>query len=129
MEVKRDERGRILPGYTGNPNGRPKNTITLVGELLKYLEDNPAERERLIMSLVKEAKSGNTGALRDIFDRVDGKVAEKIEGSLNLLITPDMRALAAREMIDVKAEETKLLEDNDGQDSKGTDAEIQGEEA
>ena len=47
-----------------------------------------------------------------IKDTVMGKPKQAIDQTItgNLTITPDMRLLAARELLEIKAEETKLLE-------------------
>ena len=92
------------PGESGNPNGRPKNSVTMLLKN-KTNEDNQAVADKLYQL----ALNGDMSAIREYIDRTDGKVADihKIEGEI--LITPNMRVLAAREMLELKEEETKLL--------------------
>ena len=51
---KRDEKGRLLPGQTANPNGRPKGSISIKDEIRKHLEANPEEVQEIVKHFVKE---------------------------------------------------------------------------
>lgn len=67
-------------GESGNPDGRPVDSLTTL--LKEYLDaDNSKEKRELIEVLVRLAKSpgirGQISALREIFDRVEGKVPDK----------------------------------------------------
>ena len=70
------------PGQTGNPEGRPVGSISLVERLKAYLRRHPEEVEAIVVSLVKQGKIGNITATKELLDRVDGKVVERhlIEG-------------------------------------------------
>ena len=76
------------PGQTGNPGGRPRGALSLVDTLKQYLNDHPQERVNIIESLIKQAKLGNNQSIKEILDRIDGKVAEthRIEGELPIKI-------------------------------------------
>ena len=98
------------PGESGNPKGRPKD-IKYISEALKdLLAKDPILLKEVVQAMLKEVKTGNIPALKELLDRTEGKVTENIEVKGQILVTPDMRALAARELIEVKEEETKLLE-------------------
>ena len=58
--------------------------------------------------------SEKDSALESLKNRLEGKVPDKLESTVSgeILITPNMRALAAREMIEIKEEEAKLLEES-----------------
>ena len=78
------------PGESGNPKGAPKGpTLTtllrkvLEGEIeMKDLETGQYRKitkaELVMIALVKEAVQGNVKAAREILDRLDGKVPQKI---------------------------------------------------
>ena len=81
------------PGQSGNPGGRPKDTLTkLLLDLLNA--NNEAEKKAIVQQLIDIGKShgmrGQVAAIRDIFDRVDGKVPEthKIESDVPIIIQP-----------------------------------------
>lgn len=71
-------------GQSGNPKGRPKGTLSLTSQLKKYLEADPLRVESLVVALYDMALTGNYQAMNEIFNRVDGKVAERhqLEGQL-----------------------------------------------
>ena len=73
------------PGESGNKNGRPTGSISLVERLKAYLRRHPEDMEALVVAIVQLGKDPNASqlsAIDKIIDRVDGKVAEthKIEG-------------------------------------------------
>lgn len=95
MEVRTDkQRAKQLdpykwkPGQSGNPNGRPLGTVSLVTILKELLAANPAEGKAVVEAMVKQGKIGNMVATKEMLDRIDGKVAErhKIEGELPVRI-------------------------------------------
>ena len=86
----------------------------MVDKLRQYLESHPEDADKLISSLIHQGTTGNMTATKEILDRIDGKVTDKLEVKGELLITASMRALAAREILETKDEETKLLEEDDG---------------
>ena len=87
---KRDKKGRLLPGNTANPNGRPEGSLSLVAILKKLLEDVPeGEKETNAIILMKEAIrkargknalfGGDASMLKDIMNRVDGMPKQSLE--------------------------------------------------
>ncbi len=71
--------GKQFPkGTSGNPNGRPK--LTKLTEALReqLAETNPdapeeTQAEQIARALISEAKLGNIAAIREVFDRSEGK--------------------------------------------------------
>ena len=50
----RDENGRLLPGQTANPNGRPPGTFSIRERVRQYLRDNPMELDRVVKYFVEK---------------------------------------------------------------------------
>ncbi len=44
------------------------------------------ERNALVMALYREGKGGNVSAAKEFLDRTEGKVADKVQGDLNINI-------------------------------------------
>lgn len=71
------------PGQSGNPGGRPKAAKLFRDALLVELKraDNNVERiQRVAEKLVLNAMGGDTAAIREIADRIDGKVPQAVIG-------------------------------------------------
>lgn len=71
------------PGQSGNPGGRPKSAKLFRDALLAELKraDNNVERiQRVAAKLVDNALNGETAAIKEIADRIDGKVPQGITG-------------------------------------------------
>jgi hypothetical protein len=83
----RDEKGRMLPGTTLNPNGRPKGSedfktkfYKMVDKIAKNNNMTPDEiEEQLFMVGYKKAKDGDYSFYRDLMDRVHGRPINKNE--------------------------------------------------
>lgn len=98
----RDEAGRLLPGNTANPNGRPlkENTFSdiartllsskeihieytypkdgaLVKRSLNITSDNTINHS-LVAALVKEGLDGNVNAIKELIDRTQGRAPQEI---------------------------------------------------
>tara|TARA_R100000805_G_C3507797_1_gene35240 strand:- start:44 stop:409 length:366 start_codon:yes stop_codon:yes gene_type:complete len=80
-ELTRDDKGRWKSGVSGNPNGRPKNTM--ISDIIKDVGDSIDETNMhtlnvLIVKKVYElALSGNLRAIEFITERLEGKVPIK----------------------------------------------------
>jgi hypothetical protein len=61
-------------GQSGNPKGRPPK-----GETLTDAIRDIADKDELAKKLVEMAMKGDLGALKYVYDRVDGKPKETIE--------------------------------------------------
>jgi hypothetical protein len=117
------------PGQSGNPGGRPKRK-PLTDTLLEVLED-PKECEALVRVWLKRAQKGSVTHLREILDRVEGRVAlpMDVSGHVTHELTDEEKA-RAREILARMAAydaqplppasddaELKTLPDADGSDS------------
>jgi len=84
--INRDTNGKFLPGNCANPNGRPKKELSLLSvlkeELTKIapLKGNKDKTwiQLIVMAWMVGAAKGNPILIREILDRVDGKVAQPI---------------------------------------------------
>jgi hypothetical protein len=85
-------------GVSGNPSGRPKGT-KIVSEMLVELLENEFQgkgynrkqlAEVVARALVKKAGKGDVKAIKELLDRVEGKVADKldvdVEGKLTVVV-------------------------------------------
>lgn len=67
---------RFMPGHSGNPGGRPKKKpITEAYE--RRLKD-PAIADAIAASMITAAQMGNVNAVKEMTDRVEGKVQERV---------------------------------------------------
>lgn len=70
------------PGQSGNPAGRPPTRGLLV-HLRKQLEDAPkggvSAEEIIAQKLVQLAKAGDLYAIREVFDRVEGRPKQSLD--------------------------------------------------
>jgi hypothetical protein len=70
------------PGQSGNPNGRPK-TKPFKDALQKAIEsagDDNSALKLVAAALLAKAQEGDVPAIKEIADRLDGKVAQPISG-------------------------------------------------
>ena len=79
-----DRKGRSKPGQSGNPGGRTPGT-SLTAKIRKALEtpdeSDPSKTvaDSIIEAMIREARGGDVQAFRTLIERVDGKVAERLE--------------------------------------------------
>jgi hypothetical protein len=76
----------FVPGRSGNPGGERAQRIfrDALTASLKRCEGN-VERIQLVADrLVDNAIAGDTVAIREIADRIDGKMAQAVEGDVGL---------------------------------------------
>ena len=52
----RDAKGRLLPGNTANPHGRPKGSLSIKDAVRKHLEDNPDDFVEFVEHFAKNNK-------------------------------------------------------------------------
>jgi hypothetical protein len=97
---------QFRPGQSGNPGGRPKKQ-SLTAQLRAYLDreakvrDKPRghgirNRDILIERLFQQAVDGDTGLIRLIFERVDGKLADVAEEDTGTSMDPTTAARVLR---------------------------------
>lgn len=98
----------FAPGESGNPSGRPRgsrNRSTIAKQWLEVSEriknpithkDDILEQQDIItLALIKEARSGNVQAYRELMDSAYGKMIDKIEATntnINIEPTPEEAA-------------------------------------
>lgn len=83
---------QFKPGETGNPDGRPKGSQNRSTIARKWLEietsdENPLtgniekleQQDLVILTLIKEARSGNVAAAKELLDSAYGKAVQQIE--------------------------------------------------
>lgn len=99
-----------MPFEIGNKlgKGRPKKPKAQVKD---WIESHPYAVATLMQVLYEKGIEGDREAATYVIDRVKGRPMQQIDQRVKgeILITPDMRALAAREMLEIREEETKLL--------------------
>ena len=66
-------------GQSANPKGRPKHSMSITDELRRYLRAHPNEIRELVIAWLKLAKTGNSQALNELLNRLEGKVTERHE--------------------------------------------------
>ena len=70
------------PGQSGNPAGRPKSKPfkKALYEALKAADDDSKMLKKVALALVAKAQDGDVPAIKEIADRLDGKVTQPIGG-------------------------------------------------
>ena len=77
-EVNRDEKGQYVKGNSGNPGGRPKNTLTTILKE-RMMEDVMINdkwlttADLIVDQAIQLALEGDMQAIKWIFERVDGR--------------------------------------------------------
>lgn len=75
----------FVPGQSGNPTGKPKSAKLFRDALLVAIKQADAQGveavQRVAFRLVAEAEAGDVSAIREIADRIDGKVPQAIGGT------------------------------------------------
>jgi len=80
--MERDEKGKFVPGISGNPNGRPKfSPLSILREELQKVANEEKETfARLFIKRYLDKAIGEVDgvAMRDIIDRFDGKPKQHV---------------------------------------------------
>lgn len=73
------------PGQSGNPAGRSKSLSRLLREKLESGERG----SKLVESLINMAEEGNMNAIKEIYDRMEGKPRQELDigGDLRYNVT------------------------------------------
>ena len=72
-------------GQSGNPNGRPKTGESFAAALARGLDrvkNGTSTRERIAAVVLAKAEQGDLEAVKWIVDRVDGKMAERLQADV-----------------------------------------------
>ncbi len=81
----RDEKGRLLPGNTANPNGRPIGALSIVEGIRRKLKECPEGDKKTYLEYVidkvfkKILIDESERVLIDLIDRIDGKALQKVD--------------------------------------------------
>jgi hypothetical protein len=80
-EIIRDEKGRFVPGVSGNPEGRPK--FSLVSILKEELQNIPENRKvsralSIIRKIADQAENGDAASQKLIMNYIDGMPRQNI---------------------------------------------------
>lgn len=71
------------PGETGNPNGRPKKEWTWAGLIEDAMEEQDETGQPYKKIIAKKlrtlAKAGDLGAIKEIFNRMDGMPTQAVD--------------------------------------------------
>ena len=89
---QRDEKGRLLPGSTANPKGRPVGSLSITAEIKKRLQECPEGKEKtylefLVNKILQQAVlEGNEQMIKTIWGYVDGQPKQAVElaGQVNI---------------------------------------------
>ena len=90
MANPRGTPGNLLPawsaGTSGNPNGRPKGSVSLTTLIRRALDgsklgaestpDGRTVAEWLVDNMISHAMKGNAACLKEIMDRIEGKIPD-----------------------------------------------------
>ena len=72
---------QFKPGQSGNPKGRPKGS-SITPRLKRIIEENNGEiADALVKSAIKNALKGDFRFWNAIMERVEGKVADRVQHS------------------------------------------------
>jgi hypothetical protein len=80
----RDEKGRILPGCTLNPNGRPKKECSLTNMMREHLNNIPkgerkTNKQILVEKVFKLAVKGDISAIKLMWNYLEGMPKQSVE--------------------------------------------------
>jgi hypothetical protein len=81
---------RFQPGHPGGPGRPPKGKLTrlMEEELEKIDPQGKSEALKLIQSIIKRAKAGNATLVKEVLERIEGKVTQPVEVEpLNVNVT------------------------------------------
>lgn len=85
------EKYRWKKGQSGNPAGKKPGTTSLTARLRRVLEEDAGDGKKvadlLVEAVTKAALKGDHRFCAMVFERIDGKVADKIEGEQDIQIT------------------------------------------
>jgi hypothetical protein len=77
------------PGESGNPGGRKKKPITEIMEKLLADKSNRAEIEEVVMDVIRSRRMASVLMLKEVTERIEGKVTQELELSGNVSSLPD----------------------------------------
>lgn len=81
----RNDKGQFVPGVSGNPNGRPKGSYSIVEMIKKKLEELPEGKDKtygeyFVEQIMKKTViEGDVTMMRDIINRIDGMPKQSVD--------------------------------------------------
>ncbi len=97
---------QFKPGQSGNPHGRPKNEQCLTALLRQEIarmcpadKDGRTWAQLIVLATMRLAMAGNSTALKEIWERLDGKVTTPLE-----IDTPTGQPLIRVKMVPARTE-------------------------
>ena len=72
-------------GQSGNPNGKPKGALNLTSILKQHLSEDQ-RAEKLMQAVVKRAHDKSDPLVKEILERVDGKVPQAIDATIDTTV-------------------------------------------
>lgn len=66
-------------GQSGNAEGRPKGLPRLTTLIMAELESDPGCVQRIVRAFLKRCQAGDLAAIRELMDRTEGKVRDRLE--------------------------------------------------
>jgi hypothetical protein len=114
-------------GQSGNPGGRPRGA-SVTAELRRLMAQEHGGKTIAVLvaeRMVKDALSGKPGSVRELLERVDGKVTEKDQvegaGGITALIIPPPRVTGEPQADEeARMERDRLLREAAAQAPPGT---------
>lgn len=129
----RDELGRLLPGNTANPNGRPRKEHSLTDTLKELMDEQPDLKRALITKVIEKAISGgDMNALKLIWSYTDGAPINTTELTgkggkpIELTAVPYDQLLAEARALGISTTDYESL--NPGTSDRGTATQDRPEE-
>src|SRR3990167_10645451 len=75
----RDEKGRFVPGVSGNPEGKPPGSISIVARLKKIFEEEPEMFEKYCRDILKDPN-----IKKSVIEQVDSKPRQPVDMEINI---------------------------------------------
>ena len=104
------------PGVSGNPNGRPKTSMTsILKDCLEKTDGKTGKTtKQLIIDRLLALADHPRGlpAIQEILDRVDGKVTDKLQVNGMMIVSTPAQLVEMRiKLNEIMANEQKLLDE------------------
>lgn len=86
-DPRRDGKGRFGAGNNANPTGKkgPRSLTGILREILaeqldpKQGDDGPTRADAFVHSMINNAEGGNATLAKEIWERLEGKVPDRVE--------------------------------------------------
>lgn len=86
------------PGQSGNPNGRPPGSISIITRVKQIFQENPKQFESFVRGYVKDERNR-----KHIVEMIDGKAKQEVDlsGNLNLSMDPEKKKIIEKAIDDI----------------------------